>query len=258
MSSPLLEIRNVTMKFGGVTAIDNLSFKVPSDAIYGLIGPNGAGKTTIFNIITGNYQPTEGTVVFDGEDITGTKPHKVVAKGIARTFQNIRLFKSMSVLQNILIGFHDQIPYTYLEAVLRLPRYHGYERRIRAEAMGILEEFGIADYAENNATALSYGNQRKVEIARALATKPKLLLLDEPAAGMNPSETEDLSQIIHKIKKDYDLTILLIEHDMKFVNAMCDTVTVLDYGEKIFEGPPAEAIVNEKVVAAYLGDFTHA
>ncbi len=258
MSNPLLEIRNVTMKFGGVTAIDNLSFKVPSDAIYGLIGPNGAGKTTIFNIITGNYQPTEGTVVFDGEDITGTKPHKVVAKGIARTFQNIRLFKSMSVLQNILIGFHDQIPYTYLEAVLRLPRYHGYERRIRAEAIGILEEFGIADYAENNATALSYGNQRKVEIARALATKPKLLLLDEPAAGMNPSETEDLSNIIHKIKKDYDLTILLIEHDMKFVNAMCDTVTVLDYGEKIFEGPPAEAIVNEKVVAAYLGDFTHA
>ena len=258
MSSPLLEIRNVTMKFGGVTAIDNLSFQVDPGTIYGLIGPNGAGKTTIFNIITGNYQPTEGTVIFDGEDITGTKPNKVVAKGIARTFQNIRLFKSMSVLENILIGFHDQIPYTYLEAIFRLPRYHGYERRIRAEAMGILEEFGIADYAENDATALSYGNQRKVEIARALATKPRLLLLDEPAAGMNPIETEDLSNIIHKIKKDYNLTILLIEHDMKFVNAMCETVTVLDYGEMIFEGPPAQAIVDEKVVAAYLGDFTHA
>jgi len=258
MSQALLEIRNVTMRFGGVTAIDNLSFKVKSGSIYGLIGPNGAGKTTIFNIITGNYTPTEGTVLFDGEDITGTKPHKVVAKGIARTFQNIRLFKSMSVLDNVLIGFHDQVPYTYLEAMFRLPRYHAYEKRIRVEAMGILEEFGIAEYAHNSATALSYGNQRKVEIARALATKPKLLLLDEPAAGMNPIETEDLSNIIHKIKNDYDLTVLLIEHDMKFVNAMCDSVTVLDYGEMIFEGPPAEAIVNEKVVAAYLGDFTHA
>ena len=258
MSEPLLEVRNVTMQFGGVTAIDDLSFKVERGEIYGLIGPNGAGKTTIFNIVTGNYFPTAGSIVFDGEDITGTKPNKVVYKGIARTFQNIRLFKSMSVLENILIGFHDQIHYSYLEAIFRLPRYHGYEKRIRAEAMGILDEFGLTEYADSNATALSYGNQRKVEIARALATKPKLLLLDEPAAGMNPIETEDLSNIIHKIKQDYDLTILLIEHDMKFVNAMCDLVTVLDYGEKIFEGKPADAIVDPKVVAAYLGDFTHA
>ncbi|WP_457606180.1 ABC transporter ATP-binding protein [Nitratifractor sp.] len=258
MSHALLEVRNVTMQFGGVTAIDNLSFKVHAEEIYGLIGPNGAGKTTIFNIITGNYHPTEGSIIFDGEDITGTKPNKVVYKGIARTFQNIRLFKSMTVLENILIGFHDQIRYNYFEAIFRFPRFHGYERRIRSEAMGILEEFGLADFADYNATALSYGNQRKVEIARALATKPRLLLLDEPAAGMNPSETEDLSNIIHKIKKDYNLTILLIEHDMKFVNAMCDEVTVLDYGEKIFEGPPAQAIVDPKVVAAYLGDFTHA
>ena len=258
MSEALLEVRNVTMKFGGVTAIDNLSFKVPAGSTYGLIGPNGAGKTTIFNNITGNYIPTEGSILFDGEDITGTKPDKVVAKGIARTFQNIRLFKSMTVLQNVLIGFHDQIPYTYLEAILRLPRYHAYEKRVRVEAMGILEEFDIARFADEDATSLSYGNQRKVEIARALATKPKLLLLDEPAAGMNPKETEELSEIIHKIKKDYDLTILLIEHDMKFVNAMCDQVTVLDYGEKIFEGKPADAIVDPKVVAAYLGDFTHA
>ncbi len=258
MSEALLEVRNVTMRFGGVTAIDNLSFKVPTGSTYGLIGPNGAGKTTIFNNITGNYIPTEGSIIFDGEDITGTKPDKVVAKGIARTFQNIRLFKSMTVLQNVLIGFHDQIPYTYLEAILRLPRYHAYEKRVRVEAMGILEEFDIARFADEDATSLSYGNQRKVEIARALATKPKLLLLDEPAAGMNPKETEELSEIIHKIKKDYDLTILLIEHDMKFVNAMCDQVTVLDYGEKIFEGKPADAIVDPKVVAAYLGDFTHA
>ncbi len=258
MSEALLEIRNITMRFGGVTAIDNLSFKVPVGATYGLIGPNGAGKTTIFNNITGNYFPTEGSIIFEKEDITGTKPNKIVSKGIARTFQNIRLFKSMSVLENILIGFHNQIPYRYFEAIFRLPRYHKYEKRIRVEAMGILEEFGIADYANESATALSYGNQRKVEIARALATKPKLLLLDEPAAGMNPNETDELSNIIQKIKKDYDLTILLIEHDMKFVNAMCDSVTVLDYGEKIFEGTPADAIVNPKVISAYLGDFNNA
>ncbi len=258
MSEPILKIDNITMKFGGVTAIDRLNFSVDKGEIYGLIGPNGAGKTTIFNIITGNYKPTEGRVIFNGEDITGTKPDKIVYKGIARTFQNIRLFKSMSVLDNILIGFHDRTNYTYLEAILRLPRYHKYEKQIKKEAMDILEEFGIAKFADSEATALSYGNQRKVEIARALATGPKLLLLDEPAAGMNPIETEELSHIIHKIKKDYDLTILLIEHDMKFVNNMCDRVTVLDYGEKIFDGKPADAIVDEKVVAAYLGDFTHA
>ncbi len=258
MSTSLLEIRNITMQFGGVTAIDDLSFKVDTGDIYGLIGPNGAGKTTIFNIITGNYYPTKGEIYFDDNDITGTKPNHIVTKGIARTFQNIRLFKSMSVLENIMIGFHQRTNYSYPEAILRFPRYFQNEKRIKTEAMGILEEFGIADYANNAATALSYGNQRKVEIARALATQPKLLLLDEPAAGMNPIETEDLSNIIHKIKKDYDLTVLLIEHDMKFVNAMCNKVTVLDYGEMIFEGKPADAIVDEKVVSAYLGDFTHA
>jgi branched-chain amino acid transport system ATP-binding protein len=246
------------MLFGGVRAIDNLSFRIDEGEIYGLIGPNGAGKTTIFNIITGNYLPTEGTVIFNGEDITGTKPHKVVTKGIARTFQNIRLFKSMTVLDNVLIGFHEQIKYNYFEAILRFPKYHQYEKKVKSEALGILEEFNLVDFAETKAIALSYGNQRKVEIARAVATNPKLLLLDEPAAGMNPKETEDLSNIIHKIKKDYNLTILLIEHDMKFVNAMCDKLTVLDYGEKIFEGKPADAIVDKRVINAYLGDFTNA
>ncbi len=258
MSNPILKIDNVTMRFGGVTAIDKLSFEVQKGQIYGLIGPNGAGKTTIFNNITGNYIPTEGRIIFDGKDITGTKPNKVVDLGIARTFQNIRLFKSMSVLDNILIGYHNHTHYTYLEAILRMPRYWSYEKKIKKQAMEIMEEFGITDLAYNEATALSYGNQRKVEIARALATGPKLLLLDEPAAGMNPSETEDLSNIIHKIKKDYDLTILLIEHDMKFVNNMCDIVTVLDYGENIFVGKPADAITNEKVISAYLGEFKHA
>ncbi len=258
MSQPILTIQDVTMRFGGVTAIDKLSFAVQKGEIYGLIGPNGAGKTTIFNNITGNYIPTEGKILFDGKEITGTKPNKVVDIGIARTFQNIRLFKSMSVLENVLIGYHNRMHYTYLEAIFRLPRYWSHEKRIKAQAMELLEEFGIADLADNEATALSYGNQRKVEIARAVATDPKLLLLDEPAAGMNPSETEDLSNIIHKIKKDFGLTILLIEHDMKFVNNMCDLVTVLDYGENIFVGKPADAIVDEKVITAYLGEFKHA
>jgi len=254
----LLEIDNITMQFGGVTAIDSLSFKVQKGQIYGLIGPNGAGKTTIFNIITGNLHPTKGKIKLNKEDIRGIKPNKVVYKGIARTFQNIRLFKSMSVLDNILIGFDATAKYSYFEAILRLPRYFKYEKELKQKAYKLMDIFGIRDFANSLATELSYGNQRKVEIARALATNPKLLLLDEPAAGMNPNETADLSKIIHKIKKEFDLTILLIEHDMKFVNAMCDRVTVLDYGEKIFEGNPSDAIVNKKVVAAYLGDFKHA
>ncbi len=258
MSNTALTIQNITMQFGGITAIDNLSFEVKEREIYGLIGPNGAGKTTIFNIITGNYQPTKGNILFHGKPITGTKPNLVVQKGIARTFQNIRLFKTMSVMDNILIGFHNRSHYSYIEAILRMPRYFGQEKKIKAEAMAILDEFNLTSFADHKATDLSYGNQRKVEIARAVATNPTLLLLDEPAAGMNPSETEDLSTIIHKIKKDFNLTILLIEHDMKFVNNMCDLVTVLDYGEKIFDGKPADAIVDEKVITAYLGDFTHA
>jgi len=258
MSSNILEIQNVTMKFGGVTAIDNLSFAVKKGQIYGLIGPNGAGKTTIFNIITGALYPTEGKVIFEGEDITGTKPNEVVYKGIARTFQNIRLFKSMSVLDNILIGFDAEANYTYFEAILRLPRYFKREKEIRHKAYELLKVFGIEEFADSNATALSYGNQRKVEIARAVATNPKLLLLDEPVAGMNPKETAELSEIIHKIKDEFNLSILLIEHDMKFVNAMCEALTVLDYGEKIFEGKPADAIVDERVISAYLGDFKHA
>ncbi|NPA28405.1 MAG: ABC transporter ATP-binding protein [Epsilonproteobacteria bacterium] len=258
MSRYILRVENLTMDFGGVRAIDNLTFKVPKGSTYGLIGPNGAGKTTVFNIITGNLKPTKGKVYLEDEDITGIKPNKAVYKGIARTFQNIRLFKSMSVLDNILIGFDRAAKYTYFEAIFRLPRFFKYEKEIRQKAYELMEIFGIREFAKYNATALSYGNQRKVEIARALATNPKLLLLDEPAAGMNPKETDELADIIFKIKKDFNLSILLIEHDMKFVNKMCDLVTVLDYGEKIFEGKPSEAIRDPKVIAAYLGDFTHA
>jgi branched-chain amino acid transport system ATP-binding protein len=254
----MLKVNNVTIRFGGVTAIDNLSFNIKAKEIFGLIGPNGAGKTTMFNIITANYKANEGEVLLRDEPLKDYKPNQIVKKGIARTFQNIRLFNSMSVLENVLIGFHNRTKYNLAEAFLRFPRFFQQEKEIHSEAMDILASLGIEKFSDYPATALSYGNQRKVEIARALATNPELLLLDEPAAGMNPNETDDLSEIIFKIKDDLDLTILLIEHDMKFVNRMCDRVLVLDYGKKIFEGTPAEAIVDENVVTAYLGDFKHA
>jgi len=253
----ILELKGVTKKFGGVTAINDTTFTVNSKEIYGLIGPNGAGKTTMFNIITGNYQATEGEVLFRSEKLNGLKPHTIVRKGIARTFQNIRLFKTMTVMENVLIGFDFQANYTYLESLFRLPRFFGEEKRIRKRTMEILDYFGIAEFADTKATDLSYGQQRKVEIARALATNPALLLLDEPAAGMNPAETKELATLIRSAREDFDLTVLLIEHDMKFVNQLCDKVLVLDYGKTIFEGLPADAIKDKEVVAAYLGDFNH-
>ena len=253
----ILELKGVTKKFGGVTAINDTTFTVNSKEIYGLIGPNGAGKTTMFNIITGNYQATEGEVLFRSEKLNGLKPHTIVRKGIARTFQNIRLFKTMTVMENVLIGFDFQANYTYLESLFRLPRFFGEEKRIRKRTMEILDYFGIAEFADTKATDLSYGQQRKVEIARALATNPALLLLDEPAAGMNPAETKELATLIRSAREDFDLTVLLIEHDMKFVNQLCDKVLVLDYGKTIFEGFPADAIKDKEVVAAYLGDFNH-
>jgi branched-chain amino acid transport system ATP-binding protein len=251
----ILKIDNVTKNFGGVTAIKETSFSVAPKEIFGLIGPNGAGKTTMFNIITGNYIPTSGEVLFRNETISGLKPHHIVRKGIARTFQNIRLFSSMSVLDNVLIGFDFQARYGFAEAILRFPRFTGEEKRIKARSMEILDYFGISSFAQDKAVDLSYGQQRKVEIARALATNPSLLLLDEPAAGMNPSETEELGEIIKKARVDFDLTVLLIEHDMKFVNQLCDKVLVLDYGKTIFEGKPSDAIQDPEVIAAYLGDF---
>jgi len=251
----ILQIENVTKNFGGVTAIKETSFGVQPKEIFGLIGPNGAGKTTMFNIITGNYEPTMGKVLFRNESLTGLKPHQIVRKGIARTFQNIRLFSSMSVLDNVLIGFDFQARYSFLESIVRFPRFLQEEKRIKKRSLEILDYFGMASFADEKAVDLSYGQQRKVEIARALATNPELLLLDEPAAGMNPSETEELGVIIKKARHDFDLTVLLIEHDMKFVNQMCDKVLVLDYGKTIFEGKPDEAIKDPEVIAAYLGDF---
>ncbi len=253
----MLEVKNLTKAFGGVVAVSDTSFKIKDKEIYGIIGPNGAGKTTMFNVVTGNYEATSGDVFLDGKSILGLKPHEIVRKGVARTFQNIRLFNSMSVLDNVLIGFDFQIKYSFLEAITRFPRFFGEEKRVKKRALEILDYFDLAKYQNDLATDLSYGQQRKVEIARALATNPKLLLLDEPAAGMNPAETAELASIITKAREDFDLTIVLIEHDMPFVNELCDNVLVLDYGKVIFEGIPSEAIKNEEVITAYLGDFVH-
>ena len=251
----ILKIENVTKNFGGVSAIKETSFGVAPKEIFGLIGPNGAGKTTMFNIITGNYEPSSGSVIFRNEVLNGLKPHHIVRKGIARTFQNIRLFSSMSVLDNVLIGFDFQARYGFLESIIRFPRFISEEKRIKTRSLEILDYFGMGHFAHEKAVDLSYGQQRKVEIARALATNPELLLLDEPAAGMNPSETEELGELIKKARVDFDLTVLVIEHDMKFVNQLCDKVLVLDYGKTIFEGKPADAICDPEVIAAYLGDF---
>ncbi|MEA1915418.1 MAG: ABC transporter ATP-binding protein [Campylobacterota bacterium] len=254
----ILEIKDITKAFGGVKAISETSFEVQKKEIYGLIGPNGAGKTTMFNIITGNYSPTYGEVWLDGKNITTLPNYKIVRHGIARTFQNIRLFSSMSVLDNLLIGMDHETKYTYMESIFRFPRYFSQEKKSEEYALQIMENLGILEYKDELATSLSYGNQRKVEIARALATRPKLLLLDEPAAGMNPNETKELAELLFKIRDEYDVTILLIEHDMKFVNHLCEQVLVLDYGKVIFQGHIKDAIQDEEVIKAYLGDFKHA
>ncbi|EAI3906226.1 MULTISPECIES: ABC transporter ATP-binding protein [Campylobacter] len=251
----ILELKKIHKNFGGVSAIANTSFTIKESEIFGLIGPNGAGKTTLFNIITGNYKPSSGEVFFLGKKIDHLKPHKIVHLGIARTFQNIRLFSSMSVLENVLIGFDKSIKYNIFEAFLHLGRFSKAEKNAKKAAYEILEQLNIAHLADERATSLSYGQQRKVEIARALATNPKLLLLDEPAAGMNSTESDDLAELIFDIRNNKKISVLLIEHDMKFVNKLCDRVMVLDYGKTIFEGKPSDAVQNPEVISAYLGDF---
>ncbi|AJD03639.1 high-affinity branched-chain amino acid ABC transporter, ATP-binding protein [Campylobacter lari] len=251
----ILELKEIHKNFGGVNAITNTSFAIRESEIFGLIGPNGAGKTTLFNIITGNYKPSSGEVFFLGKKIDHLKPHKIVHLGIARTFQNIRLFSSMSVLENVLIGFDKSIKYNIFEAFLHLGRFSKAEKNAKKAAYEILEQLNIAHLADEKATSLSYGQQRKVEIARALATNPKLLLLDEPAAGMNSTESDDLAELIFNIRDNKKISVLLIEHDMKFVNKLCDRVMVLDYGRTIFEGKPNDAVQNPEVISAYLGDF---
>lgn len=255
MSDTVLKIDNLSISFGGLKALSNVSLSVKSDELYGLVGPNGAGKTTVFNILTGVTPPTEGKFYLNGEDLTGRSQEFLCEKGIARTFQNIRLFNNMSVIRNVLVGLSNRKEFhcTPLTSMFRLPRHYIAEEDMRNEAKEILKIFDLYEERNNLACNLPYGKQRKLEIARALATNPKILLLDEPAAGMNPYETEDLMRIIRLLRDKFHIAILLIEHDMHFVSGLCDRITVLNFGEVLAEGKPEEALKNPEVIEAYIG-----
>ena len=252
--SSVIEVKNVIMRFGGVTAVDHLNMAIPKGSIVGLIGPNGAGKTTAFNVITGFYTPTEGDVFFNGKKITGVPPHKICGLGMARTFQNIRLFYNETALENVMIGRHIRRKHHWWGAMLGLPGTNREEKDIRQKAEELLDRIGLSEYRDELASSLPYGAQRRLEIARALATEPSFLLLDVPAAGMNPQESLELMNFIRQIRDEFNLTILLIEHDMKVVMGVCEHIWVLEYGKLIAEGNADAIRSNPRVIEAYLGE----
>ncbi len=250
----LLEVKNLGISFGGLRAVDNLNMSLEKGSLVGLIGPNGAGKTTAFNLLTGVYRPTDGTITLDGVNIIGKTPSEICKAGIARTFQNIRLFNKMSVKDNVKTALHNQVKYGLAESILHLGSYKAKEKEMDEKAMDILKVFELDSYADTFASNLPYGKQRKLEIARALATNPKLLLLDEPAAGMNPNETAELMETIELIRKKFGVTILLIEHDMKLVSGICEYLYVLNFGTELANGTPDVVLNDPKVITAYLGE----
>lgn len=255
MSDIILKTENLGISFGGLKAVSELNLEIKKKQLYGLVGPNGAGKTTVFNMLTGVYQPTTGKFYLDGEDLTGKNQIAINHKGIARTFQNIRLFNNMTVIRNVMVGLHNQPEFkcSLIDSMLRLPRHFKVEKAMRARAKEILRIVGLEEERNFLSCNLPYGKQRKLEIARALATSPKLLLLDEPAAGMNPHETEDLMAIVRRIRDEFDMTVLLIEHDMKFVSGLCDEVTVLNFGTVLAQGDCETALNDPEVIRAYIG-----
>ena len=250
----LLEVKNLSISFGGLKAVDNFHVEIKKGQLYGLIGPNGAGKTTIFNLLTGVYKPNAGSIVLDDVNITGKSTIEINQAGIARTFQNIRLFKDMSVLDNVKAGLHNHHKYSTVEGIFRLPRYFKIEKEMDEEAMNLLKVFDLDKECDFKASNLPYGKQRKLEIARALATEPKLLLLDEPAAGMNPNETAELMETIRFVRDNFDMTVLLIEHDMKLVSGICEKLTVLNFGQVLREGATSDVLHDPEVIKAYLGE----
>ncbi len=250
----LLEVKNLGISFGGLRAVDEFNITIEKGQLYGLIGPNGAGKTTVFNMLTGVYKPTDGTILLDGENITGKSTIEINRAGIARTFQNIRLFKDMTVLDNVKVALHNHYKYSVLTGILRLPKYFKTEKLMNEKAMEMLKVFELEDKAELTASGLPYGEQRRLEMARALATEPKLLLLDEPAAGMNPNETAELMDMIRLVRDQFGMTVLLIEHDMSLVSGICEKLTVLNFGQMLCEGKTENVLSDPEVIKAYLGD----
>lgn len=250
----MLEVKNLGISFGGLKAVDNFNITIEKGELYGLIGPNGAGKTTVFNLLTGVYKPDIGSIHLDGKNITGRKTIEINQDGIARTFQNIRLFKELSVLDNVKAGLHNHHAYSTIEGIFRFPKYYKVEKEMNTRAMELLKVFDLDKEFDYKASNLPYGKQRKLEIARALATDPKLLLLDEPAAGMNPNETTELMETIRFVRDEFDMTILLIEHDMKLVSGICEKLTVLNFGQVLVQGDTSDVLNDKRVITAYLGE----